>query len=134
MSSSKGLRWWNVLDLDARKFLDIIMSRSEQDETDRQSGSRDPADGGCCPPPWFQRVRRLRLSDGDAHWQAASGRGNGPQTGAHCLQLKHGSEYVDARQDYYERQYKAWAVRSFAQRAKALSFELVPQVLEEAVT
>jgi transposase len=48
--------------------------------------------------------------------------------------LKHGSAYVDAGQDYYERQYKARAVRSLVQRAKALGFELVPTLEETAVT
>ena len=55
--------------------------------------------------------------------------------------LKHGSEYVDAGQDYYERQYKERVVRSLQQRAKALGFELmptaqevVPTALEGAVT
>ena len=34
--------------------------------------------------------------------------------------LKYGTAYVDAGQDYYERQYKARVVRSLEQRAKAL--------------
>ena len=54
--------------------------------------------------------------------------------------LKHGTAYVDAGQDYYERQYKQRAVRSLQQRAKALGFELVqpvpqvPAALEVVVT
>ena len=47
--------------------------------------------------------------------------------------LKHGSDYVDAGQDYYERQYKERVVRNLAHRAKALGFELVPSQ-ETAVT
>jgi transposase len=39
--------------------------------------------------------------------------------------LKHGTAYVDAGQDYYERQYKQRAVRNLQQRAKVLGFELV---------
>ncbi len=48
--------------------------------------------------------------------------------------LKYGSAYVDAGQDYYERQYKERIVRNLQQRAKALGFELVPTALERAVT
>jgi hypothetical protein len=54
--------------------------------------------------------------------------------------LKHGTAYVDAGQDYYERQYKQRAVRNLQQRAKALGFELVegaaqvPAALEVVVT
>ncbi len=48
--------------------------------------------------------------------------------------LKHGTAYIDAGQDYYERQYKERVVRSLEQRAKALGFELVPRVLEDAPT
>ncbi len=48
--------------------------------------------------------------------------------------LKHRTAYVDAGQDYYERQYKARVVRSLAQRAKTLGFELVPTPSEVAVT
>jgi transposase len=48
--------------------------------------------------------------------------------------LKHGTAYVDAGQDYYERQYKQRAVRSLEQRAKALGFELVPAPPEGVVT
>ncbi len=47
--------------------------------------------------------------------------------------LTHGSDYVDAGQDYYERQYKERVVRNLAHRAKALGFELVP-AQETAVT
>ncbi len=40
--------------------------------------------------------------------------------------LRYGTAYVDAGQDYYERQYKERVVRTLTQRAKALGFELVP--------
>lgn len=42
--------------------------------------------------------------------------------------LKHGSAYVDAGQDYYERQYKARVVETLTRRAKEMGFELVPTV------
>ncbi len=48
--------------------------------------------------------------------------------------LKHGTAYVDAGQDYYERQYKARVVRNLEHRAKALGFELVPSAQEPAPT
>jgi transposase len=48
--------------------------------------------------------------------------------------LKHGTAYVDAGQEYYERQYQARVVRSLEQRAKTLGFELVPTPSEVAVT
>jgi hypothetical protein len=48
--------------------------------------------------------------------------------------LKHGTAYVDAGQDYYERQYKARVVRSLEHRARALGFELMPTPSEVAVT
>ncbi len=48
--------------------------------------------------------------------------------------LKHGTAYVDAGQDYYERQYKQRVVRNLERRAKSLGFELVPTALEGAVT
>jgi transposase len=47
--------------------------------------------------------------------------------------LKHGSEYVDAGQDFYERHYKERVVRNLARRAKVLGFDLVP-AQETAVT
>ena len=47
--------------------------------------------------------------------------------------LKHGSDYVDAGQDYYQRQYKERVVRNLVHRAKALGYELVP-ARETAVT
>jgi transposase len=40
--------------------------------------------------------------------------------------LKHGTEYVDAGQDYYEQQYKARVMKNLKQRAKQLGYELVP--------
>jgi transposase len=42
--------------------------------------------------------------------------------------LKHGSAYVDAGQDYYERQYRERVVHNLQHRAKALGFELVPSI------
>ena len=48
--------------------------------------------------------------------------------------LKQGTAYVDAGQDYYERQYKDRVVRNLQQRAKALGFELVPNVPVGEVT
>jgi transposase len=42
--------------------------------------------------------------------------------------LKHGTAYVDAGQDSYERQYKERVVSTLQRRAKALGFELVPSV------
>jgi hypothetical protein len=48
--------------------------------------------------------------------------------------LKHGTDYVDAGQDYYERQYRQRVVRNLEQRAKTLGFELVPTALEGTVT
>lgn len=51
----------------------------------------------------------------------------------YCM-LKYGTAYVDAGQDYYERQYRTRVVRSLEHRAKALGFELVPTTLNEGVT
>ena len=48
--------------------------------------------------------------------------------------LKHGTAYVDAGQDYYERQYTARVVRNLEQRARSLGFELVPLAPEGGVT
>jgi transposase len=48
--------------------------------------------------------------------------------------LKHGSAYVDAGQDYYERQYTQRVLRNLEQRAKSLGFDLVPVPVVEAVT
>jgi len=47
--------------------------------------------------------------------------------------LRNGTEYVDAGQEYYERQYKERVVRNLTQRAKAMGFELVPIPVAEAV-
>ncbi|HSH79549.1 MAG TPA: IS110 family transposase [Herpetosiphonaceae bacterium] len=47
--------------------------------------------------------------------------------------LRYGTEYVDAGQEYYERQYKERVVRNLTQRAKAMGFELVPIPVGEAV-
>jgi transposase len=48
--------------------------------------------------------------------------------------LRYGTEYSDAGQDYYERQYQERVLRNLQHRAKALGFELVPTPLEPAVT
>jgi len=48
--------------------------------------------------------------------------------------LKHGTEYVDAGQDYYERQYKERVVQNITRRAKELGFVLMPEPAETAVT
>jgi len=40
--------------------------------------------------------------------------------------LCNGTEYVDAGQDYYEKQYQERVLHSLTRRAKALGFELVP--------
>ena len=39
--------------------------------------------------------------------------------------LKHGQEYTDLGQDYYEQQYKSRAVKSLKSRARELGFELI---------
>ena len=41
------------------------------------------------------------------------------------LILKHGAEYVDADQDYYERQYKRRVINNLSKRAKQLGDPLV---------
>jgi transposase len=48
--------------------------------------------------------------------------------------LKHGGDYVDAGQDYYERQYRERVVQNLTRRAKELGFVLVPEALQTAVT
>jgi transposase len=48
--------------------------------------------------------------------------------------LQHGTAYVDAGQDYYERQYKERVVQNSTRRAKELGFVLVPEPPETAVT
>ncbi|MDQ5853274.1 MAG: IS110 family transposase [Chloroflexota bacterium] len=48
--------------------------------------------------------------------------------------LKHGTAYVDAGQDYYERQYRERVMQNLTRRAKALGFVLVPEAQETAVT
>jgi transposase len=48
--------------------------------------------------------------------------------------LKYGTEYSDAGQDNYERQYQERVVRNLQHRAKALGFELVPTAVEPGVT
>ena len=48
--------------------------------------------------------------------------------------LKHGTEYVDAGQDYYERQHRERVVQNLTRRAKELGLVLVPEPAQEAVT
>jgi transposase len=48
--------------------------------------------------------------------------------------LRHGTAYVDAGQDYYEREYQDRVVRNLTRRAKELGFVLVPDAVETAVT
>jgi transposase len=48
--------------------------------------------------------------------------------------LKHGTEYVDAGQDYYERHYRERVVQNLTRRAKELGLVLVPETPAEAVT
>ena len=48
--------------------------------------------------------------------------------------LKHGTEYVDVGQDYYERQYRERVVQNLTRRAKELGLVLVPEPAQEAVT
>ncbi len=48
--------------------------------------------------------------------------------------LTHGTEYVDAGQDYYEQQHKERVVRNLTRRAKELGFLLVSDSPETAVT
>lgn len=48
--------------------------------------------------------------------------------------LRNGTEYVDAGQDYYERQYTERVVQNLKRRAKEFGFALVPEVPETAVT
>jgi transposase len=39
--------------------------------------------------------------------------------------MKHGEEYVDAGQDYYDQQYKERIVKNMQKRALMLGFELI---------
>jgi transposase len=48
--------------------------------------------------------------------------------------LKHGTEYTDAGQEYYEQRYRERVVRNLQQRAKAAGFDLVPVPSQPAVT
>jgi transposase len=48
--------------------------------------------------------------------------------------LKHGTDYVDAGQDYYERQYRERVVQNLTRRAKELGLVLVPEAPQEVVT
>ena len=48
--------------------------------------------------------------------------------------LKHGGDYVDAGQDYYERHYRERVVQNLTRRAKDLGFVLVPDAPQEIVT
>jgi len=44
--------------------------------------------------------------------------------------LKHGTEYTDVGQDYYEQQYKTRAIKNLKARARQLGFDLVETVIE----
>ena len=48
--------------------------------------------------------------------------------------LKHGTEYVDVGQDYYERQHREGVVQNLARRAKELGLVLVPETPDGTVT
>ncbi len=48
--------------------------------------------------------------------------------------LKHGTEYVDVGQDYYERHHRERVVHNLTRRAKELGFVLFPAPPQEAVT
>jgi transposase len=48
--------------------------------------------------------------------------------------LKHGTEYVDVGQDYYERRHRERVVQNLTRRAKELGLVLVPAPAQEAVT
>ncbi len=48
--------------------------------------------------------------------------------------LKHGTEYVDVGQDYYERQHRERVVQNLTRRAKELGLVLVPDPAQEVVT
>jgi hypothetical protein len=44
--------------------------------------------------------------------------------------LKHGKEYTDLGQDYYEQQYKSRAVKSLKTRARQLGFDLIESTIQ----
>ncbi len=48
--------------------------------------------------------------------------------------LKHGTEYVEVGQDYYERQHRERVVQNLTRRAKELGLVLVPEPAQEVVT
>ncbi len=48
--------------------------------------------------------------------------------------LKHGTDYVDAGQDSYQRHYRERVVQNLTRRAKELGFVLVPEAPQEALT
>ncbi len=48
--------------------------------------------------------------------------------------LKHGTEYVDVGQDYYERQQRKRVVENLTRRAKELGVALVPEPAQVVVT
>ena len=45
--------------------------------------------------------------------------------------LKHGTEYVDQGQDYYEKQYRDRVTKNLKKRAASLGFDLVPNKEDE---
>ncbi|HBN22681.1 MAG TPA: hypothetical protein DD412_05530, partial [Holosporales bacterium] len=42
--------------------------------------------------------------------------------------IKHGAEYVDPGQDYYEEKYRERVIKNLHKKAKSLGFEIVPQI------
>jgi len=48
--------------------------------------------------------------------------------------LKHGTEYVEVGQDYYERQHRERVVQNLTRRAKELGLVLVPEPAQGVVT
>ena len=47
--------------------------------------------------------------------------------------LKHGTEYVDQGQDYYEKQYRDRVTKNLKKRAASLGFDLVPNKGDENI-
>jgi hypothetical protein len=47
--------------------------------------------------------------------------------------LKHGTEYVDQGQDYYEKQYRDRVTKNLKRRATSLGFDLVPHTEDQNI-
>jgi hypothetical protein len=47
--------------------------------------------------------------------------------------LKHGTEYVDQGQDYYEKQYRDRVTKNLKRRAASLGFDLVPHTEDQNI-